>query len=75
MKAIKELVGLLDDFGAPHYEQEYLSHTEVWAGGETDGGGGAKFTAYEQLDGLICVELADLTPKKAAEIYKILATS
>ena len=57
----KTLRRLLDERGTEHYDYR----AEVWWGGESSGGGGAKYTAYEQTDGLICVEIADLTPEQA----------
>ena len=61
LTATDRLRELLDDRGVEHYDYR----AEVWWGGESSGGGGAKYTAYEQTDGLICVEIADLTPEQA----------
>jgi len=61
VSATERVRELLDERGVEHYD--YIA--EVWWGGECSGGGGAKYTAYEQTDGLICVEIADLTPEQA----------
>lgn len=63
MTATDELRRLLNEQGTEHYDYG----AEVWWGGESSGGGGAKYMAYEQTDGLICVEIADLTPEQAIE--------
>ena len=65
MSATDELRRLLDERGVEHHDMQYSYATEVWWGGESFGGGGDKFTAYEQTDGLICLEMADLTPEQA----------
>lgn len=65
MSATEDLRRMLDERGVKHYDMQYSYATEVLWGGDTFGGGGAKFTAYEQTDGFICLEMADLTPEQA----------
>ena len=64
MTATERLCKLLDERGVKYYDMQTLG---IWFGISEDGKD-HKFEAFEQIDGLIEIEVYDLTPEQAIAV-------